>query len=375
MGRGSEMERWAEAEVRRLRALPGEQRLVGLLAIADRYGAEGDGDERAKWLRTLMREASSLDRLDWEMRAFGEFRRQHASDGRYAYLRKDILWYFKWLLERLPEYADISAERVEEAFREMEACYAEANEPLKPIYQLRARACIAMGRKEEVPKLLSMWEGEPEGGSDDCPACQADFEIVCHLDNEDAEAALAVFKRMYDGKQWCDETPLTLSRLIVPAMTKGRAGVAKALQKMSERAVRRTPKMLPGLSSHVVYLSMTGAMVRARRLAGVGLARAAATNNDLYRYSMYRAAGFAHAIQVVAKEKNTLPRRLFQPGETGTMEGPEIASASLARSRFFAEKLDRRNGNTRYIDRLNSTEEGIAAMVKAISAKSGTGRA
>lgn len=350
---------WLEEMLAPLRLMEGEPLLRGVEAIADRFRDEGDADAHVDWLRTLMNLSMKQARLDWELRAFGRLQQLYESSERYADLRPRLLWYYKWLLERLPEFAEVESAAIDRLFADADAFYATAGESPRPLMGLRCKAALAMGRSEEATRWFEAWEAEPKGNSDDCAACEADLRVQYHLDREDAGAALAAAEPILAGEIGCAETPVTLSRLIVPAMRAEKAQLAFGMRAHSERPVRRSPNMLAALGHHVVASVMLNDATRASRLGRVALARAAETPNDVVSCLLYRAAALWLSVAAMTGQPQVRFPRSRIPDGTSYADAAAIA---LHLAREAALRLDHRNGNVEYAKRVNNIESTIEAL-------------
>ena len=128
-----------------LEPLRGEPLLVRLQEIVEAGKRRGEGDVVAAFAKHLIEAGSALGRLDYEMIGFGEIQSLYLRDARYADLRDQVLWYFKWLCERLPEYVEVPSEQVWGTLDRMEQFYRAEREGLRPVHGLRSRAAALMG--------------------------------------------------------------------------------------------------------------------------------------------------------------------------------------------------------------------------------------
>jgi len=365
------MPAWAEAERERLNALHGDARLAGMWKVIEKLAADGDVESKIFWLRGVMNVAWKEGRVEYGLRAFDELRRIYESDSRFTDLRPHILWYYKWIMEELPEYAEPTAEQIETLFTDMERFYTAERESPRPIYGLRLQAAICMGKSDDAVGWFEKWQAEPKGKSDDCAACEAAREIHYLIDRERHEDALQAAEPILRGKIYCDDIPETLTRLIHVAMRLQKPKLAQILLRVSGRPVWHVRGMLGALGAHVVFRFLTGDFIRARRLAIVALRRALDARNDVDRFNVYRAVGAWAALAVMTRQQDKpLPRRLMPPGSSQSDEAtialPDVASVCLAEAARIAAMLDTRNGTTRYADRLTETEGTIR---KALTSK------
>jgi hypothetical protein len=223
-----------------------------------------------------------------------------------------------------------------------------------------------MGHRDEVTGWFEKWQAAPEGDSDDCPACEADRRILYLLETERTAEALDAAVPILKGEIWCDETPITLTRLIGPALKHDRRNLASAILHATSRPVRRVPNMLSALSAHVVHRLFEGDMTRSHRLATLALAKAKQARNDLDRFNVYRACGMWAALAVIAGARDlTLPSKVLPGGSSDSPAAslPDAAAICFQEASRIATRFDARNGTTRYAERLGEMEETIRKVV------------
>jgi hypothetical protein len=288
-------------------------------------------------------------------------RRLHACSPDHPDLRRQVLWYFKWLVEELPEHADVPRETIEQVFQEMESFYRAQGEAMRPVYSQRCQAAVVMGFKEDAERWFEKWQAEPAGESDDCYACELDRKIVYLLDRDQNAEAIVAAEPILNGEAFCDDTPETLSRLIGPALKLENLKMAVILMVASGRPVRVVPSMLSSLAAHVVYRTVLSQHTRARRLALVALQRAQGWLKDLDKFNVYRACGMWASLRLLEGDRALrIPRRLLPgAGVEGNADGVEIATRCLEEAARIARRLDDRNGTDRYTNRLNDMEETL----------------
>src|SRR4051812_29810803 len=237
--------------VERLRTLRGETLLAEIHAVVQTARAHDDGDTAAEFAKHLINASSDEGRLDYEMIGFGQLKDLYQHDARYADLRRDILWYYKWITEHLPEYVEVPAAQIESTFQDMERFYREEKEGLRPVLALRARAAAFMGRDVEAEHYATQWEEAEEQDSDDCPACQTHSRVQLLLDLGRPEEAVEAADPVLRGDQFCEEVPATtFSRLLLPLLLLDRAGEALFLSAVVRRQVRLVPALVGYLADH-----------------------------------------------------------------------------------------------------------------------------
>ena len=191
---------WIQEEQAKLLALPGEQRLAARWAVTQRLSEGADIDGRILWIKLLLTDANKEARLDYKILGFGELRHMYASNSNHLGLRRDVLWYYKWLAEDMPKHADVSAEIIERVFLDMAAFYQSELQSLRPLYALRCAAAIVMGKPELATEWHEKWQAEPATTLDDCAACVIAREIQYLLEFQRGEEAIAAARTDPPGK-------------------------------------------------------------------------------------------------------------------------------------------------------------------------------
>jgi hypothetical protein len=355
-------------EAQQFAHLHGGPRLAAIWQAMEAVTDPAQIDLKTEWIRTLLQAAWKEARIDYTLRGFSLLRELYATDVRCVDLRNDVLWYYKWLVEALPEHADASLEVIEKIFADMQAFYEAEKESVRPIYALRCQAAVFMGKRDDAAMWFEKWQHEPGGKSDDCEACEIGREVLYLIDREQHTEAIEAAELILRGKAYCDDTPETLTRLIGTAAHLGNKRLAMAILRGTSRVVRRVPSMQASLAAHVWYRLLLGDLQRSRRLALVALRRAKETRNDYDLFSTYRACGMWAALAFLAGQKeSTVPRRILPGAATDAAEKvklPDVAELCLQEARRIGNRLDARNGTSRYNDRLSDFEAAIRRITE-----------
>jgi hypothetical protein len=350
-------------KIESLSALSGEPLLRALRDVVELAKANGDGDTVAEFARHLIQVGAHEGRLDYEMIGFGEMKALYQRDANYADLRGYLLWYYKWVTERLPEYVEVSPRQIESTFADMERFYSAEQEGIRPVLALRARAAAFMGHADDARRYLAEWEAAPEVESDDCPACQTHSRVQLLLDLDQPAEAVEAAGPVIGGGQSCEEVPATtFCRLLLPMLLLGKAEEALFLSVVVRRQVRLVPKMLSYLADQVIFLSCVGVLDTARRLALVMAARAEVAPNPFDQFCASR-AGWVFLSRLAKEGGGTeirLPRTAIGAGGECV---PLTAAAGHyeTRARQLAGAFDRRHGTDRFA-RLVAEAEQLATM-------------
>ena len=108
----------------------------------------------------------------------------------------------------------------------------------------------------------------------------------------------------------------------------------------------------------MAFRGLIGEIERSRRLAMIGLHRAAEMRNDRIKATFYRQLAFWAAIASLHTQgKTTLPAKYFDPEtDLKTLPVIDVVEASLRLARVHSHALDTLNGTTLYADKADVIE-------------------
>ena len=335
-----------------------EELLQRMCDIIDLSKAESDTDTTAEFAKHLIQASNHFGRFDYEMRAFGEMRLLYKQYERLSDLRHDVIWYYKWIAERVPEHVEVPKQKVFELLDQMEEFYKQEEAGLRPVHTMRFRAASFMGLKEEAEFYFKKWENESEDETDDCPACTAHGVVQYLLEQGQVEKAIEVAKPILEGTLFCDEVPaITASRLLLPLWAADRTEEALTYSLMVRRQVRKVPKLLAYLADHVVFLTAVGALNLAARNNYVMLAKSDGMSNSADLFSIYRAAWIYFSVQGKFETGPVAISDRCELGRLGNlMPVKEAAAWCEQKTRDIARQFDERNGTGRFMERLQMAE-------------------
>lgn len=357
------------AELDRLRksldGLRGEAVLRRMREIIDLAKRNEDGDTVADFAQALVEIGNAEGRLDYEMIGFGELRDLYLRDDRFADLKRQVLWYYKWLGERLPEYVEVPATQIWGMLDQMEALYRQESVGLRPVHGLRCRAASLMGLKDEAERHYDLWEASERGDSDDCPACETHLKVQVLLDQARIDEAIDAAGPILAGDEHCGEVPaVTFSRLLMPLLVK-QDQRAPSMCAAVLRQVRSSPKFVGYLADHVTFLTLIGAGVGVR-LCWVMLAMGEEASNGQDRFLVARAAWTHFAVlRKAGVTEVKLPTRIGEDARRVgrgrfVSEGVGIDEAVERygrRATDLAAAFDQRNGTDRFSKRIEFARE------------------
>ena len=331
-----------------------------IIALADEHG---DRDVALEWRVRLIELASHCDDFPRELAAFDGLRRMRDADPEDAEVAGQVRWFYKWVMEKLPGHAEVSRERIGEMFDAMARDYEAADEGLGAVHMLRCKAAGRMGDLEEAARQYDLWQAAGDSDSDDCPACQTHNRVLHHLILGDVGAAMGAAEPILKDGQSCQDVPAeTFSRLLVPAAMAGEVRLAEAMRRHVRRQVRRTPKMAGYQADHVLFLTLGGRPMEARRMLPAMLRTASASSDAMLRFEAFRAA-WACLVRLAAAGVERVPMAEDLPvtEEGRTASVPAAIQWCATEASSAAETLDARNGNSRLVDRLRALHAAVTS--------------
>ncbi len=358
-----------QAEVDRLEQMRGEESLTQLQRIIDLAIQHNDPAAVLEWRCTLIQAASHFGRSDVKIGAFQSLCAMYDAEPDAEDLRAQVLWFWKWLTEDLPEFIDVPVQQLNALHEQMRQFYEREAESPAPVLALRYRAAAFMGQGAAAARHLKEWDACEQGESDDCAACQINMRVESLLDLDHIDAALAAAEPLIRGEHSCEDVPATtFSRLLLPLLFRGEGEVATSMMRVFRRQVRHTPSMLDHLADHLLMLSLVPSPQTARRHACVLCRRIAETTNSYARFCCARALWVWATRRGSAGLPLALPRRSLEalPCE---QDDASVSTWLESEMRRLAAAFDERNGSDRFSGLVQSAEDLLTFDIDSISGR------
>lgn len=278
----------------------------------------------------------------------------------------DMMWAYKLILENLPEYYQITLEEIERYYEDYKKRCEKYGISLR-VYHMKKSKFYRHLNPELARKHYDAYTRCKRDSSSDCHACETDSEMQLMLDLGDEEEAMRLARPLLEGKLHCAEVPhVTYGALAEYYLYKGDLAEAAYHGSRCERLI----------NNQLEFLYQTGTLLELNsildpshgwRLFKQSVDNFVSCRNPLAR--MYFARGAYRLLSVIIDQAeneegkythSVLMRALpVQTEERGT-------SLEALRDYFYdiaeeqSRKLDARNGNTYYSDRLNHQFEAAA---------------
>ncbi|MDI6402763.1 hypothetical protein QLX67_12215 [Balneolaceae bacterium ANBcel3] len=169
-----------------------------------------------------------------------------------------ILWQYKWILEHIDNFPEISLSKIEDMFEDMNVRYLREELSLRPYYNLQCRMHMRMGNKDLATSCYHKWMDTPKDEGSDCYACDVDSQAEFLIFSGMYEKAIEVAAPILNQKIKCSEIPhLTFPRFLLPLLELGDYQRAELLHEKGYKLVSKTIGFMPSISSHMLYLALT----------------------------------------------------------------------------------------------------------------------
>ena len=280
---------------------------------------------------------------------------------RFRFTEEHIMWIYKWIVEHLPNFPQISRQQIENTFTDMKDRYLRAGKSLRAVYQKRSFVEILMGNRDLAIQYYQKWQDIARDSSSDCAGCELSEEIDLMVFTEQYERAINKAQPIISGKLKCSELPhLTLSRLLIPLIKLEQLETGVEYHLKSLDSVSGNNKYLTPLAEHILFLSLTNNKVKAITLLEQNIEIALTTTSLIDRFYFYRAAYYLmdYILDKVTEEISLLlPETFPLYSSDSKYQVKELADWFKSQAEIIAEQLNRRNGNTFYTEQLAELAE------------------
>ena len=356
--RRGEYARLYEEAVQSLDSLRGDALLDRMQEIVELTRRHGDETATVAWRRECIQVASRLGRVDRKLALFREMMESYERQPGARDLRRDALWYYKWIVDEVQSHAEVPIEQVEALLTQMEAFYEREGESLAPVYALRYRLAAFIGEPEAAEHWRSRWEESRGGDFDDCAACQTNLLVTAALNLGRWEEAVDLAEPVLRGDEYCEQVPaVTFSRLLMPMLAMGAGELTVRMHRAVRRQVRATPSMLDSLAEHVVYVAAVGGRQTARRLACTTMRRLSDAPDSYARFIATRALWVWLSQRQAAGLAPELPARALAALPEPARHPDSLAGWLNAQMRTLAQAFDTRHGTTRFAGLIAEAEQ------------------
>jgi hypothetical protein len=268
----------------------------------------------------------------------------------------NLLWMYKWIVERAAEHPAISRSKLAELLTDMSRRYAQRGHSLRPVRKLELWSSMNMLDHERVPDAIGAWLRERRDFLSDCVACDVDWEAAAHLSMQDFDLARQAAAPLFEGRMRCAEVPtITYGRFLLPLSQAGEDAEVQRLAQVLPRRIGTNRDFVGGAGALVVYL-VEQDPGKALRAAGRYAAWALTGETPLRRLALM--IGLVRASRLAReKGKGADPLGILLPNEPVTSF--DDGEQRLTREALsLADAFDQRNGHNRLGEAVRQHLEG-----------------
>ncbi|WP_042200877.1 hypothetical protein [Paenibacillus camerounensis] len=259
-----------------------------------------------------------------------------------------LLWSYKWVLDRITSFADISRVQIENLLEDMKIRFAAEGYSSRSYHYYRAHIFAEFGELDNSQAEWDIVQTMDRDEMSDCPACEQNRLVEFLAKRGDDEGTLKAAEPILKGKMSCGEVPhVTITKVLFPLLRLGRQQEADKLQKKGFRLVKGNRDFLYHQGEHIGYLTLTDP-IKALGVFEEYIASSLDHENPVDRmiFNAYSAKLFRQLAGESIRFQVKLPAGHpceHQSGEV-TLLAKHFQQAAFA----TAEKLDKRNGNDYY---------------------------
>lgn len=265
---------------------------------------------------------------------------------------EDLMWQYKWVVEELVSFPQISRRQIEEMLADMQRRYARLGISLRPVHYLRWTNSMRMGDLDLAMTEAEKWYAAPRDHFADCTACERNKHAELAIRLGKNEEAMELTRSILAGKLKCESIPhATYALVLKPLLRLGRIDEARVYHEKGYRMVAKDRGYLEEIAAHLFFMVRTHQWTRAVELLETHLPLYLQTANVDAVCRFYVAA--ASLLGILAQDDNA-PRHFRIPQELPCYQLDDLyAPADLANwfDRQAAELIGRfnaRNGNDYY---------------------------
>ncbi|WP_019913607.1 hypothetical protein [Paenibacillus sp. HW567] len=328
--------------------LPGGKAKLELLEQAVRVAdAAGDLDQGYEARSEIVETGSfygypmkALVAFSWQLGQYDK------NPDRFDYY--SLLWSYKWVLDRITAFADISRVQIENLLEDMKTRFAAEGYNSRTYHYYRAHIFAELGELNVSQAEWDIVQAMDRDEMSDCPACEQHHLVEFLAKRGDDEAAVKAAEPILKGKMSCGEVPhVTITKVLFPLLRLGRQKEADKLQKKGYKLVKGNRDFLYHQGEHIGYLTLTDP-IKALEVFEEYIASSLDHENPVDRmiFNAYSAKLFRQLAVESIRFQVKLPAGHpceHQSGEVASL-ARHFQQAALA----TADKLDKRNGNDYY---------------------------
>ncbi len=282
----------------------------------------------------------------------------------------DVMRAFKWVLENMPEYYQISREEIEKYYDEYERRCTQFGFSKRVYYMKKSKFYLTIDTEQAKTAYQEFHHCKRDANSD-CEACEINYDMNFALEMGDEAEALRIAAPILEGRKRCGEVPhVTYGELTRYYLYKGDLAEAEFYGRLCERYTRNEPEFLAE-SGYLLELYTVLNPPAGWRIFKANIENFVQCRNPIKK--LFFAKGASRLLQCIAKETEYTKNVFFKALPlTCTEEGYRILDAAeyfYNTAKQQSEQLDQRNGTDYYMRRLEAVPPCADAEHAALEQK------
>jgi tetratricopeptide (TPR) repeat protein len=272
-----------------------------------------------------------------------------------------LLWRYKWIVNVIIDFPQISKEQIYTMLDEMERRYLRAGYGLRVVYYYRYRINKFFGYKDEALRHFQYAQTLGRDLLSDCPACEIDERVSYQIYCGENDAALRLAEPLVNGSKTCRSVPQrTFASLLIPLVQLGRWEEAYDYHRRGYIMIGSRVSLLSYLNHHLLFLALYGDFEKATQILERYFRWTHENTNVHDRYLFYRAA-WVFLELMLESGRETIKLRmsdsfpLYQYSQNHHYEVSRLKEWFESRTREIVGKFDKRNGTDQFAIELAET--------------------
>ncbi|MGA9995561.1 MAG: hypothetical protein WBP93_09110 [Pyrinomonadaceae bacterium] len=276
-----------------------------------------------------------------------------------SYTRWTVLWKYKWIMNSIHCFPQISREKIEEMHLDMENHYLRSGYSLRPVYESRMHEAISRGDRKETKKQYNAWQAAPRDSIANCLACETNGQATYYFYLERYEQGLHKAAPLLGGTLKCSTIPQrTYGIVLMPLFRLGRVDEAIQYHLKGYRLIIHNRDYLNSIVEHMDFLVVTDNLERALSLFEDYLSWALSVSDQIARFNFYRSALLVLDLLGERGKKSfslRLPQEFPLWRESREYEVSELAGWFEEAAHSLAKRFNERNGNDHFTRLIGET--------------------
>lgn len=275
-----------------------------------------------------------------------------------------ILWKYKWIVNSIHEFPQISKARIFEMFDDLTARSQQAGYSLRAVYNQRYRLEKHWDDREKALEYFEKMQTQPRDALSNCPVCEIDERVSVAIYRDNYQRAIELAQPVLNGTEECATVPhRTYAKLLLPLVRLGRYEEASLYHRRGYEMISANPSFVDRIAEHLVFLALTENLERGLHLLEKHYSWTECNRDLVAHFAFFRAACLL--LETVAETSaETSPQLqlrlpptfpLYSPA--GSYEPLQLAAWFRQKAAGIAERFDERNETDFFVRTLAETAD------------------